>query len=251
MEYTKQPSSFLLWFIADGADVGCPAEIGTDADDSQVSELVHWFEGTLGCWVLVDLVDKWKFTKSVCLWGYMTHVLKLVLVELHIFPWRRDHSVTVSRSAWKIAISASQDIALEILVSSAKHLIVECVIQPVISLMKMRNKTGPRTVPWGTPLIIIAARESCPPKTTCWLRSVRKDLIHRMSCGCTPYFSSFLRRRAWSTLSKALLKSKYMQSVSRPLWNWRWSRRCGQGVVWGKSYQLETRAASYTWGCLR
>ena len=43
---------------------------------------------------------------------------------------------------------------LQILVSSAKHLNVECNTQLANSLMNIKNSMGPKTVPWGTPLII-------------------------------------------------------------------------------------------------
>ena len=96
------------------AAVGCPAEIGTDYD-SQVFELVHWFEETLWCWVLVDLVDKWKFTRVFVFeatWHTYSNLSLWTLWSCILFL--DDHSVTVSRSAWRIAISASQEIALEI-----------------------------------------------------------------------------------------------------------------------------------------
>ena len=43
-----------------------------------------------------------------------------------------------------------------------------------ISLIKMRNKIGPKTVPWGTPLRIIEMRATI---YNCW-RLERKDSIH-------------------------------------------------------------------------
>ena len=107
--------------------MGCPAEIGTD-DDSQIS-LTNGSSRRVFC--PLRLHDT-RTQTCPCGAAYcsLTTIPLLCLGRLGGLP-----------------ISASQDIALEILVSSAKHLIVECVIQPVISLMKMRNKMGLRTVP--------------------------------------------------------------------------------------------------------
>ena len=44
-----------------------------------------------------------------------------------------------------------------------------------MSLMNMRNRIGPRTVPWGTPLIIRAIRNRVPSTTTNWVLFVRID----------------------------------------------------------------------------
>ena len=52
--------------------------------------------------------------------------------------------------------------AFIILVSSAKQRMTLVVTQKVMSLIKIRNRMGPRTVPCGTPLTIKAATLSCP-----------------------------------------------------------------------------------------
>ena len=77
-----------------------------------------------------------------------------------------------------LASSSEFDTAMEIRVSSAKHLAIECMMQFSMSLINMRNKIGPNTVPWGTPLRISEMREWQPSTTTdCW-RLERKDSIH-------------------------------------------------------------------------
>ena len=57
-------------------------------------------------------------------------------------------------------------IAFDILVSSAKWLMMEWLIQVPRSLIYTRNKMGPRTVPWGTPLRTLAWYEWDPLTTT-------------------------------------------------------------------------------------
>ena len=58
-----------------------------------------------------------------------------------------DQIITVLRSFCSIAISRLADMALIILVSSVKHLRILFEIQSSMSLMNIRNKIGPRTVP--------------------------------------------------------------------------------------------------------
>ena len=44
------------------------------------------------------------------------------------------------------------------------------------SLMKIKNRTGPRTDPWGTPLTMGTFSKDCP--STCWVLKFRNDDIH-------------------------------------------------------------------------
>ena len=71
--------------------------------------------------------------------------------------------------------------ALRIRVSSAKWLMSEWFMQVCRSLMYMRNKIGPRTVPWGTPLFTFAGYECAPLITTVWSLSARYALIQDRS----------------------------------------------------------------------
>ena len=60
-----------------------------------------------------------------------------------------DHLVTSSRSDWSSWTLFKSLIDLHILVSSAKHLRVECDTQLAMSLMNIKNSIGPKTVPGG------------------------------------------------------------------------------------------------------
>ena len=56
----------------------------------------------------------------------------------------------------------------------------------------IRNSSGPRTVPWGTPDVTGLESDDIPSKTTVCSRSVRKDEIHPRVVPVTPIASSFL-----------------------------------------------------------
>ena len=70
--------------------------------------------------------------------------------------------MTESRSDCKVVTSASLHIAFSKRVTSAKHLMVECLMQRYMSFMNMRKSIGPKTVPWGTPLMISAMIKTYP-----------------------------------------------------------------------------------------
>ena len=80
--------------------------------------------------------------------------------------------MTESRSDCKVVTSASLHIAFSKRVSSAKHLMVECLMQRYMSFMNIRKSIGPNTLPcpttvsWGTPLLISAMIETYPSTTT-------------------------------------------------------------------------------------
>ena len=61
--------------------------------------------------------------------------------------------------------------------SSAKSLTMLLVIDSCRSLMYARNKTGPRTVPCGTPLVTGLGVEVSPSSSTRWVLSFRKAVI--------------------------------------------------------------------------
>ena len=64
------------------------------------------------------------------------------------------------------------------LVSSAKLDVIECFMQEFRSFRYKIKKTGPRTVPCGTPDMTFAGVEDFPLMTTVWYLFERYDLIH-------------------------------------------------------------------------
>ena len=64
------------------------------------------------------------------------------------------------------------------------------VIDSCRSLVYARNKTGPRTVPCGTPLVTGLGVEVSPSSSTRWVLSFRKAVIQARLLLRTPYQSS-------------------------------------------------------------
>ena len=81
------------------------------------------------------------------------------------------------------------------------------------SLICIRNRSGPRTVPWGTPDVTGLASDDIPSKKTVCSRSVMNDEIHHRVVPVTPIDSSFFSRCVCATLSNAFEKSNKMASV--------------------------------------
>ena len=84
------------------------------------------------------------------------------------------------------------------------------------SLMKSRNKRDPKTVPWGTPEETVVATDDWPSSTTHCVRPNRKLVIQSWRWPLTPSCYIFIRSLLCSTLSKALEKSRRIQSICSP-----------------------------------
>ena len=82
--------------------------------------------------------------------------------------------------------------------SSANNLVLDERMHLGRLFMYTRNKSGPRTVPWGTPDVT----DDSPSTMTVCSRCDRNDAIHPCN------------RRLWATLSNAFAKSSRMASVS-------------------------------------
>ena len=102
-----------------------------------------------------------------------------------------------------------------ILASSAKNLI-KAVITPGKSLIKIRKRTDPKTIPLGTPLVTLTSSEDLPSTCTYYLRSVKKSLIHACILSLIPYAHNFFSNLLWGTLSNGLRNSIYITSTSVP-----------------------------------
>ncbi|XP_048782344.1 uncharacterized protein LOC125684319 isoform X1 [Lagopus muta] len=76
------------------------------------------------------------------------------------------------------------------------------------SLMKMLNKSGPSTDPWGTPLVTGLQPDSALPTTTLCALPVSQFSTHLTVHSSIPHLLSFVTRMWWGTASKALLKSR-------------------------------------------
>ena len=105
-----------------------------------------------------------------------------------------NHRITFSRSFCKRETSFSQQIGLYTRVSSAKLLIIDLAMQRSISLINMRKRMGPNTVPWGTPLIIRARNDKWPLTMTPYILTERKLSIQLISVVCIPKSFSFSKK---------------------------------------------------------
>uniref|UniRef100_A0A8C8AAR1 Retinoic acid receptor responder 1 n=1 Tax=Otus sunia TaxID=257818 RepID=A0A8C8AAR1_9STRI len=77
----------------------------------------------------------------------------------------------------------------------------------------MLNRSGPKTQPWGTPLLTGHQSDLTPFTTTLWAQPSNHFFTQRSVCPSKPRAASFGRRMLWETLSKALLKPSH-QSIS-------------------------------------
>ena len=69
-------------------------------------------------------------------------------------------------------MSSSQQIVPYNSASSAKSLTVA--FRPSgKSFIYIKNNSGPKTVPWGTPDVVTTGADDSPPITTDWVRCVR------------------------------------------------------------------------------
>ena len=64
------------------------------------------------------------------------------------------------------------------------------------SFINITNKSGPRTLPWGMPLVTSLHSDLCPLTTTHWCRPAKNALIQSRVLLHMPYDSSFTRRRS-------------------------------------------------------
>ena len=64
-----------------------------------------------------------------------------------LFLVDHSNSITALRSSCSFAQSAATSIFMDSRVSSAKHLIIQCIIHSPISLINIINNIGPSTVP--------------------------------------------------------------------------------------------------------
>ena len=82
--------------------------------------------------------------------------------------------------------------------------------------MYKRNSTGPRTEPWGTPLVTLTQSETVSPRTTLCLLLERNDSTQDKKSVLSPYPLSLCNNLRCGTMSKALRKSRYMTLTASP-----------------------------------
>ena len=86
-----------------------------------------------------------------------------------------------------------------------------------MSAVYSRNKSGPRTLPWGTPDDNAATMEVIPLKMTCCVLPVKNDANHERTVPVNPNeLSSRWSRIWWSTVSNAADMSRSPSNVTLP-----------------------------------
>ena len=149
------------------------------------------------------------------MWYSWCSLLPPMLIDTHLSGWNinnhlLDHSMRLSMSFCNWVLSAWESILLNILVSSAKRniLLLLCTTSGR-SFIYSTNKMGPRTLPWGMPLVTGADLDILFLILMHWVLLERKDCIHPSILPVMPYFSVLRSSRLWGTLSKAFMKSQY------------------------------------------
>ena len=73
--------------------------------------------------------------------------------------------------------------------------------------MYIGKGNGPKTEPWGTPILIVLASDTNPLIETNWLLLDRYKLNHSVAFPLIPSWYSFFKSILWSILSKASRRS--------------------------------------------
>ena len=97
-----------------------------------------------------------------------------------------SHCSSDVRSDWRMRWSLVVVIALNSRQSSAKNLGDEFWTTSGRSLMYVRKRMGPWTVPWGTPDVTSAGEECTPSRSTSCFLSAKNDPIHLSVLSWTP-----------------------------------------------------------------
>ena len=133
------------------------------------------------------------------------------LSELNTIFTSLAHLYILARSLWSVWESVVELIHLHTLVSSTYDVVlVSADTSRAISAMCRRNKIGPRTVPWGTPLRTGESPDTRPSTATacCLCLASRNAASHQPTLPSTFPSLSLCRRTPVSTLSKAFKKSR-------------------------------------------
>lgn len=82
-----------------------------------------------------------------------------------------------------------------------------------MSLMKIKNNNGPKTIPCGTPDVTKTSTDLTPSRTTRWECYVKKHSIHPRIEPSKPCCCNFNNSRRWGTLTNTLQKSMITRST--------------------------------------
>jgi len=154
-------------------------------------------------------------------------------------------------SFWRVCRSLSFLMTLYMRLSSANSR-MSYDVRSGISLIYARNRSGPSTVPCGTPDITSSLVDLVPSSTTRWVRFLRNDWIQQQTGPWIPQYSSLYRSRECGTLSKAFSKSRRIVSTGCSRchhWTVRSETRCvdARSVYTFNTKSAELRATWNIW----
>jgi len=118
-------------------------------------------------------------------------------------------------SVCNLSISFALDTTLKRFVSSVNFNTLEHT-ESSKSFIYIRNKSGPNTDPWGTPLITFVYLELLPIKTTLCSISLSQSSIQSYILLIIPNALTFIINLLCGILSKAFWKSRYITSIGYP-----------------------------------
>ena len=159
--------------------------------------------------------SSWPSIWYVCWLTIFPVCMTLHLLKLNFICQSSDHLNNVFKSDWKISLSWHPSITLTTLISSANFSTL-LFISLSIELTNIIKSNGPKTEPWGTPLMTSFHSDLHPFKITlCW-RPDSHSSIQLSNVPLIPWALSCISSLLWGTLSNALLKSRYATSSCLP-----------------------------------
>ena len=124
-------------------------------------------------------------------WLLLPTCITLHFPVLKDIPHLSAQSTSMFRQSWSTSLSSTDAMILPSFVSSANFLRMSIrAASRSMSLMKMSNSIGPRTLPCGTPDSTAAGSDASPFSTTFCVLSVSQALTHWMTCPPTPCAAS-------------------------------------------------------------
>ena len=135
--------------------------------------------------------------------------IAFVLRILAIMSFLSHHSWNLFKSALRRFVRCrTEGSEEERVASSAKKSNAQHVMDNGKSLIYTRNRTGPRTDPWGTPAEISFGSDSLAETCTCCVLFVTYDSNHDSELWLNLYAANLWRSSLWFTKSNALDKSR-------------------------------------------
>ena len=123
----------------------------------------------------------------------------LLLLGFSFIPFSTAHSPSLPKYVCNLSTSLLFTISLYITQPSANSLITYPMFFQ-ISFMYARNKSGPNTLPCGTPDVTLTPSDNCPPTLTVYVRPTRDFLIHRTTLSSILKVTVFVSSQSWSKL---------------------------------------------------